>query len=211
LICLVLFLNLVLNRCVSVGKGGAAVSCRGGREWDGGCRSREGVGRLFSSTIQAIFQNDPVEVFQRKIRLRVEDVQGKSVLTNFWGMDFTMNKLRSLVSKWQSLIEAHVDVSTTDSYTLRCSALALQRSIRRKMREIMVSQAQSCDLKVLVHKFISESIGREIEKATSSIYPRSSQVRPRQIDGGKRVHGDYSEDVGVKMERPADELIVEET
>lgn len=39
------------------------------------------------------------------------------------------------------------------------------------MREIMVSQAQSCDLKELVQKFIPESIGREIEKATSSIYP----------------------------------------
>jgi len=43
--------------------------------------------------------------------------------------------------------------------------------IRRKMREIMVNQAQSCDLKDLVQKFIPESIGREIEKATSSIYP----------------------------------------
>ena len=39
------------------------------------------------------------------------------------------------------------------------------------MREIMVNQAQSCDLKDLVLKFIPELIGREIEKATSSIYP----------------------------------------
>lgn len=35
----------------------------------------------------------------------------------------------------------------------------------------MVSQSQSCDLKELVLKFIPESIGREIEKATSNIYP----------------------------------------
>lgn len=35
----------------------------------------------------------------------------------------------------------------------------------------MVTQAQSCDLKELVQKFIPESVGREIEKATSSIYP----------------------------------------
>lgn len=39
------------------------------------------------------------------------------------------------------------------------------------MREIMVNQSQSCDLKELVQKFIPESIGKEIEKATSSIYP----------------------------------------
>ena len=43
--------------------------------------------------------------------------------------------------------------------------------IRRKMREIMINQASSCDLKDLVNKFIPEMIGREIEKATSSIYP----------------------------------------
>ena len=35
----------------------------------------------------------------------------------------------------------------------------------------MTTQASSCDLKELVRKFIPEMIGREIEKATSSIYP----------------------------------------
>ena len=43
--------------------------------------------------------------------------------------------------------------------------------ICRKMHEIMVNQAQSCDLKDLVLKFIPESIGKKIEKATSNIYP----------------------------------------
>ncbi|KAF3490350.1 hypothetical protein F2Q69_00057903 [Brassica cretica] len=125
----------------------------------------------------------------RKIRLRAEDVQGRNVLTQFWGMDFTTDKLRSLVKKWQTLIEAHVDVKTTDSYTLRlfciaftkrranqvkrtCYAQSSQiRQIRRKMSEIMVKEASSCDLKELVAKFIPESIGRDIEKATQNIYP----------------------------------------
>ena len=35
----------------------------------------------------------------------------------------------------------------------------------------MTAQATSCDLKELVQKFIPEMIGKEIEKATSSIYP----------------------------------------
>lgn len=39
------------------------------------------------------------------------------------------------------------------------------------MTEIMVNQASSCDLKELVLKFIPEVIGKEIEKATSNIYP----------------------------------------
>lgn len=100
----------------------------------------------------------------RKIRLRAEDVQGKNVLTNFWvssegfhciltllyfqnlkhfidfivwklqGMDFTADKLRSLVRKWQSLIEAHVDVKTTDNYTLRlfCIGFTKKRANQQK-------------------------------------------------------------------------------
>ena len=55
----------------------------------------------------------------RKMLLRCEDVQGKNVLTQFYGMDFTTDKIRSLVRKWFSLIECYVDVKTTDLYTLR--------------------------------------------------------------------------------------------
>lgn len=39
------------------------------------------------------------------------------------------------------------------------------------MTEIMIKESQSCDLKELVAKFIPESIGKEIEKATAGIYP----------------------------------------
>ena len=92
-------------------------------------------------------------------------------------MDFTTDKLRSLVRKWQTLIEAHVDVKTTDGYMLRmfcigftkkrpgqakrtCYAQSSQiRQIRKKMVEIMMREASSCDLKELVGKFIPEAIG----------------------------------------------------
>ncbi|GMI64526.1 hypothetical protein like AT4G34670 [Hibiscus trionum] len=177
-------------------------------------------------------------VFEISLADLQEDVQGKNVLTNFWGMNFTTDKLRSLVRKWQTLIESHVDVKTTDNYTLRmfcigftkrrpnqvkrtCYAQSSQiRQIRRKMREIMTAQATSCDLKELVQKFIPEMIGKEIEKATSSIYPLQNVfirkvkiLKSPKFDLGKlmEVHGDYSEDVGVKIERPADETMAEDT
>lgn len=125
----------------------------------------------------------------RKIKLRIDDIQGKNCLTNFHGMDFTSDKLRSLVRKWHTLIDAHVDVKTTDGYLLRLFAIAFTkrrssqvkkttyaqssqiREIRKKMSEIITREASSCDLKDLVAKFIPEAIGREIEKITRSIYP----------------------------------------
>lgn len=92
------------------------------------------------------------------------------------GMDFTTDKLRSLVRKWQSLIEAYVDVKTTDGYVLRLFSIGFTkkreqqvkrtsyaqsaqiRQIRKKMVEIM-SRESACDLKELVQKFIPEAIG----------------------------------------------------
>merc|ERR1711898_200 len=63
----------------------------------------------------------------RKMRLRVEEVKDKQVLCGFWGMDFTTDKLRSLVRKWQSLIEANVDVKTVDGYVPRCFCIGFTK------------------------------------------------------------------------------------
>jgi small subunit ribosomal protein S3Ae len=104
-------------------------------------------------------------------------------------MDFTSDKLRSLVRKWQTLIEAHVDVKTTDGYLIRLFAIGFTkrrpnqvkkttyaksaqiREIRKKMFEVMTRESSSCDLKELVQKLVPEVIGREIEKAAQGIYP----------------------------------------
>lgn len=118
-------------------------------------------------------------------------------MTSFYGMDFTTDKLRSLVRKWQTLIEASVDVKTTDGYILRLFAIGFTqrnrnqvkkttyakasqvREIRAKMMEIMRREAEGSDLKELVQKFVPESIGREIEKASKGIYPlREYTVAP---------------------------------
>jgi small subunit ribosomal protein S3Ae len=169
----------------------------------------------------------------RKIKLRIEDVQGKNCLTNFWGMDFTTDKLRSLVRKWQSLIEASADVKTSDGYQLRIFAIAFTkrrpnqvkrtayaqsgqiRQIRKKMVDVITRESAGCDLKELVQKFIPELIGKEIEKACGGIFPlQNTHIRKVKIMKAPKlditklmeVHGDYSaEDMGAKVERPAEE------
>jgi len=185
-------------------------------------------GRVFDVSLADLQKNE--EDAYRKMKLRVEDVQGRNCLTNFWGMDFTTDKLRGMVRKWQTLIEAHVDVKTTDGYTLRMFCLGFTkkrqgqvkrtayaqssqiRAIRKKMVEIMAREASSCDLKDLVAKFIPEAIGKDIEKACQGIYPlqnvavrKCKVLKAPKFDLTKlmEVHGDYTEEVGAKVERPA--------
>jgi small subunit ribosomal protein S3Ae len=184
-------------------------------------------GRVFEVSLADLQKNES-DAF-RKMRLRVEEVQGKNCLTNFWGMDFTTDKLRSLVRKWQTLIEAYVDVKTTDGYVLRlfcigftkkrdqqikrtCYAQSSQiRQIRKKMVELMIREAAACDLKELVGKFIPEVIGKEIEKACQGIYPLQNTfirkvkiLRAPKFDITKlmEVHGDFTEESGSKLDRP---------
>jgi small subunit ribosomal protein S3Ae len=125
----------------------------------------------------------------RKFRLRIDEIQGNACLTNFHGMTFTADKLRSMVKKWQTLIEAHVDVKTADGYLLRlfciaftkrrpkqvaktCYAQSAQvRAIRKRMFEVMTAQVAGSDLKAVVQKLIPDAIGKAVEKACQSIYP----------------------------------------
>ena len=175
-------------------------------------------GRIVSVSL-ADLNKDEEQAF-RKIRLRVDEVQGKNCLTNFHGMDFTSDKLRSLVRKWQTLIEAHVDVKTTDGYLIRLFAIAFTkrrpnqvrkttyaqtsqiREIRKKMHEIMTREASSVDLKELVQKFAPEAIGREIEKASKGIFPlqnvyirKAKIIKSPKFDASKlaELHGEITD------------------
>jgi len=146
------------------------------------------MGRIFEVSLGDLKPESEDEAF-RKFRLKVEDVNGKNCLTNFHGMDITTDKLRSLVKKWQTLIEAYVDIKTTDGYTLRLFCIGFTRKqpntrkttayaqtsqvkrIRKRMIDIMQKETAQVDLNGLVDKLMSEVIGREIERKTQSIYP----------------------------------------
>ena len=144
-------------------------------------------GRVFETCL-ADLQNNEEDAY-RKMRLRVEDVQGRFCLTNFHGMDLTTDKQRSLIKKRCTLVEAFTDVKTADGYLLRVFCLAFTtkrqnqirrtcyakssqiRQIRARMVKIIQREAASCDLKDLVNKLIPEMMGGQIEKSCSGVYP----------------------------------------
>jgi len=125
----------------------------------------------------------------KKIKLCVEEIQGKSCLTDFHGMDLTRDKLSSLIRKWHTLIEAHCDVKTSDGYVVRMFALAFTmrradqvkkncyaqsaqiRKIRKKFVDIMTNEASKVPLRDLVRKLIPDSICKEFERQTRGIFP----------------------------------------
>ncbi|XP_017781743.1 PREDICTED: 40S ribosomal protein S3a [Nicrophorus vespilloides] len=145
--------------------------------------------RVFEVSLADLQSDTDAERSFRKFKLIAEDVQGKHVLTNFHGMDLTTDKLRSMVKKWQTLIDASTDVKTSDGYLLRvfcigftqkntmstkktCYAKHNQvRAIRKKMVEIIHRDIAGSDLKDVVNKLIPDSIAKDIEKLCQGIYP----------------------------------------
>ncbi|KAL1914856.1 40S ribosomal eS1 domain-containing protein [Calcarisporiella thermophila] len=181
-------------------------------------------GRVFEMSLGDLNKDEDKSF--RKIKLRVDEIQGRNCLTNFHGMSMTSDKLRSLVRKWQTLIEAHIDVKTTDGYLLRLFAIGFTkrrynqlkkttyaqssqiRQIRKKMFDIIQKEITTCDLKEAVMKFIPESIGHKIEKACQGIYPLQNVyihkvkiLKSPKFDISKllELHGDAGEDVGAKV------------
>jgi len=196
--------------------------------------SEEMKGRVFEVSL-ADLNKDEDQAF-RQIKLCCEEVQGDKVLTNFHGMDFTRDKLCSLIKKWQTLIDGVAEVRTTDGYVLRMFCIGFTkkrpnqirktsyaqasqiRAIRKKMVDIMTEEASKCELKELVLKFIPEIIGKEIEKACHGIYPMQNVfirkvkiIKKPKFDLVKlmEIQGDTSEDIGTTVNADGEEVAPE--
>mmetsp|Transcript_32095 Transcript_32095/g.43955 ORF Transcript_32095/g.43955 Transcript_32095/m.43955 type:complete len:257 (+) Transcript_32095:71-841(+) len=187
-------------------------------------------GRIVEASLADLNKNESYHY--RKFKFKVEDVQGRHCLTSFYGMNLTTDKLRSLVRKWQSLIEAHIDVKTADGYSLRVHCLAFTkrrmnqtkrtcyaqssqiRQIRKKMFEIIRNEVSSSNIKDLVAKFIPDTIGRQIEKECNGIFPLQDvlirkvvMLKAPKFDPAKFAewHAGADLDVGVPVAPPAEQ------
>lgn len=96
--------------------------------------------RVFEVSLADLQNDGDAERSFRKFRLIAEDVQHRNVLTNFHGMDLTTDKLRSMVKKWQTLIEANVDVKTTDGYLLRVFCIGFTNKDQLSTRKTCYAQ-----------------------------------------------------------------------
>merc|ERR1711964_190207 len=191
-------------------------------------------GRVYEVSLADLQNEQDAERSYKKFKLPCEEVQGKNCLTTFYGMNLTTDKLRSMVKKWQTLIEGNVDVKTTDGYLIRvfcigftrkqdmstkktCYAQAQQvRNIRKKMVDIIQREVSSTDLKDVVNKLIPDSIARDIEKACQGIYPlhdvhirKVKVIRRPRFDLNKLMdmHGEGSGKAAVSTDPNTGEVV----
>jgi small subunit ribosomal protein S3Ae len=181
----------------------------------------------------ADLNNDEDQAY-KKIRLCIDDVQGRNCLTDFHGLELTRDKQCALIKKWSTLVEGFADVKTTDGFIVRlfvlgftkrrpdqvktnCYAQTAQiKKIRKKMTDIIAAEAGSGQLRDLVKKLIPESIGKEIEKQCEGIFPLKD-VHVRKVKVLKKPKFDITkfmelhsggDDGGADMLRPeADDAV----
>jgi len=145
-------------------------------------------GRVFDLSLGDLNPDAP-EMAWRKIQLEVAGVEGQKAYTLFHGMSMTRDRLCHIVKKWQTTIEAFVNVKTRDNFLLRVFVIGFTSrrktqlkatsyatncqigKIRKKMREIMIEEIGGSLLKQVSHKFVERVIEKRIGKECNKIFP----------------------------------------
>lgn len=145
-------------------------------------------GRVFTVSLGDLNQTHP----HKKIKLIVDEEQEKGnkvALTNFYGLDTTRDHLCSLIKKWHTIVDCHVDAKTTDGFLLRVFVTASTKKSKnqqratsyanssqlKQLRRIMYSfvskEVKKCSLKELVPKLMTDTISEDIVKKAKKIFP----------------------------------------
>jgi len=118
----------------------------------------------------------------RKIKLIVDQTEGRQAITSFYGVDTTRDELCSLIKKRKTLIEAISDVKSQDGYVLRVFVIAFtresanqksktnyalssqQKIIRKKINEIIAKEVAKANAIQILNLFTSEFVEKKITK-----------------------------------------------
>ena len=96
-------------------------------------------------------------------------------------MTMTTDKLRSMVKKWQTLIEANCDVKTTDGYLLRLFCIGFTK--RRPNQVKKTSYAQTQQIKRIRRKMITHITKEVVGADMKGVSFRCSNRGIKSLDG----------------------------
>jgi small subunit ribosomal protein S3Ae len=120
------------------------------------------LGRVYEGCLADLNQVADKDAPFRKMKFSVEDIQGRNLLTQFHGMDLSADRVRSLVQKWGSLIEAVVEAKTNDGYVLRLFVIAFTRRQKGQL-------AKNTYAKTRLEKWARHRITSMIQKRLSKL------------------------------------------
>jgi len=125
----------------------------------------------------------------KKIKLEVQDISGRSCLTDFHGLSLTRDRTCHMIRKRHSLVDIKVDIKTNDGYVVRLFVIAFTKDskdqvkvfsyaqaaqikkIRKKVTNMMQTTVSAGSLKDLVNLLISDKLESDIKSGCQSIYP----------------------------------------
>lgn len=193
----------------------------------------EGLKGRVAEFNMADLNNNSDESF-KKVKLELMECQGRGVLTDFHSMEFTRDKMCSMIKKKHTLIEAFADCPTTDGYVIRlfCFALTARpelqtkqfcyaqsaqiRRIRKRMVQIMKAEVAKGQLRDAIKALIANKIEIAIKAATNRIFPldikdslhiiKAKLIKKPKLDITKlmEVHTGKQADEGVAVAADAD-------
>lgn len=167
----------------------------------------------------------------KKIKLEVQEIQGKNCLTDFNGLSLTRDKMCQMIKKRHSLIEAQADCKTTDGYVVRVFVIAFTKDIkdhqvsmftyaqsaqikkiRKKIVQVLQTEISSKPLSAFVQSVLMDKIEGDIKRACERIYPlepvhiqKVKLVKKPKMDITKlmEIHDKATvEDDGVAVDEP---------
>eukprot|EP01084_Bolivina_argentea_P130417 230227_1 len=114
-------------------------------------------GRVYEGNLADLDQATSKDQPFRKVKFVVEEVQGRNLLTQFHGMDMTADRIRSLVRKWCTTIEAAVDAKTADGYFVRVFVIAFTARQNNQL-------SKNCYAKTRLIKWVRHRMTSMIQK-----------------------------------------------
>jgi len=124
-----------------------------------------------------------------KLRIAKTNLHNMECWLDFHGLELTKDKRCQLLKKWISLVEAKVDIKTSDNYVFRIFGMALTKKqdgqckktayaktsqvkrIRKRMQEIMTNELAEKTTKEFVSRLLVDKCGDAFKKELNFIFP----------------------------------------
>lgn len=136
------------------------------------------VGRVVETTLYDL--TGDISQVHVKLYFQVVTVEGGKAYTRFKGHELARDYMKSLIRRKSSKIQGIFDVTTKDGFVLRLTIVALtsfrcktsqRKSIRKIMRDYILSKAPELTMDELVNEILSGKISNEIAELARKIYP----------------------------------------